>query len=115
MLRDGGKKEGEAECKVSLPPKPRAIPSVSSLRSLCRLMKCLSGSMLHLTGMHTFSFLSRGVLFSASPSLCDLRRLGGGDTADHTFHMHRRAEKEWEDEEKWEKRAQEAGGKDLRR
>ncbi len=78
MVWDGGKKEGEAECKVSLPPKPRAIPSVSSLRSLCRLMKCLSGSMLHLTGMHTFSFLSRGVLFSASPSLCDLRRLGGG-------------------------------------
>ncbi len=78
VVWDGGKKEGEAECKVSLPPKPRAIPSVSSLRSLCRLMKCLSGSMLHLTGMHTFSFLSRGVLFSASPSLCDLRRLGGG-------------------------------------
>lgn len=46
-------REGEAECKVCLPPKPKAIPSVSSLRSLCRLMKCLSASMLHLTGMHT--------------------------------------------------------------
>lgn len=70
--------------------------------------------MLHLTGMHTFSSLSRGVLFFGSPSLCDLRRWGG-DTADHTFHMHRGVEKEWEDEEKWEKRAQEAGRKDLRR
>lgn len=29
--------------------------------------------------------------------------------------MHRGVEKEWEDEEKWEKRMQEAGRKDLRR
>jgi len=79
VAQDGGR-----ETKVCLPPKPRAIPSVSSLRSLCRLMKCLSGSMLHLTGMHTFSSLSRGVLFSGSPSLCDLRRWGGIQLTTHS-------------------------------
>ncbi len=113
MVRDGGKEEGEAECKVSLPPKPRAIPSVSSLRPLCRLMKCLSGSMLHLTGMHTFSFLSRGVLFSASP--CDLRRLGGGiQLTTHSICTGERR-KNGRMRRNGRREQQEAGGKDLRR